>query len=849
MTGTLYTIEVQPRIPEALSRLTDLANDLMYSWDRHVRNMFYWLDPQLWEACNHNPRVFLRRVDQARLERAAEDPLYIKKYNSCISGYDSYLEQRPIPELAEHLDPQHDLVAYFCAEFGLHESLPIYSGGLGILAGDHCKAASDMGVPFVAVGLLYSRGYFHQNIDGAGNQHAHYIETRFEDIPAFPAVDPAGNEVTVEVPINDQDVVVKVWRAEAGHITLYLLDTDIAQNRAEHRGITHQLYGGDNQTRIQQEIVLGIGGVRALRALRVSPTVWHINEGHAAFLVLERVRELVASGLNFDSALEAVSGATVFTTHTPVPAGHDIFSRDLVQAHLAMYIKDLGLTEDRFMALGESPEARGQFNQTALAVRGSRFQNGVSRIHGTVSAEMCEFAWPQVPPEENPLTYITNGVHVPSFLHREWSYSFDVHFDSEWRDKMLNAPFWEGVENIPDHAFWSSHQTIKTLLIEDLRNRLQAQHTRNGLGSGEIERLTAQLKADTLLVGFARRFATYKRATLLFSDPARLARLVNDPERPVVFLFAGKAHPNDTPGQDLIRSINEFAHRPEFEGRILLVEGYDMALARKLVSGVDVWLNNPEHPLEASGTSGQKAGINGVLNLSVLDGWWAEGYKPGNGWAIRPHGPKFDPLERDREEGLELLDILEEEVVPLYYKRNGHGYSSEWIKRAKRSMITTLPRFNAQRMVMDYVRRCYAPASRQGRRLSADGHRNAQELARWKRFVASAWGKVRLRRVDEPPAELSSGDRLALRVLAGLGELSPDDVAVECLLGRPGSDSTFKVHGSHRLRAAEKTSSGDTLFALDLDLETCGLHHYKLRIYPIHPMLTHPFETGCMVWL
>jgi len=848
MTGTLYTIEVQPHIPEALSRLTDLANDLMYSWDRHVRNMFYWLDPKLWEQCNHNPRVFLRRIDQKRLERAAQDPLYIKKYNSCMSAYDTYLEQRQIPELVEHLDPQQDLVAYFCAEFGLHESLPIYSGGLGILAGDHCKAASDMGLPFVAVGLLYSRGYFHQTIDGAGNQHAHYIETRFDDIPAFPAVDPTGNEVVVTVPINDHDVNVKVWRAEAGHITLYLLDTDIPQNRHQHRGITHQLYGGDVHTRIQQEIVLGIGGARALRALHVTPTVWHINEGHAAFLILERVRELVAQDLEFDAALEAVSAATVFTTHTPVPAGHDIFSPELVETYLARYMAELGLNSEQFMALGESPEAHRQFNQTALAVRGSRFQNGVSKIHGNVSAKLCAFAWPQVPADENPLTHITNGVHVPSFLHREWSYSFDVHFDSEWRDKMLSIAFWEGIQNIPDHAFWSSHQTIKTLLIEDLRKRLQAQHTRNGLGSGEIERLTAQLKTDTLLIGFARRFATYKRATLLFSDPARLARLVNDPDRPVVFLFAGKAHPNDTPGQDLIRAINEFAHRPEFEGRILLTEGYDMALARKLVSGVDVWLNTPEHPLEASGTSGQKAGINGVLNLSVLDGWWAEGYEPGTGWAITPHGPKFDPLQRDHEESLELLDLLEEEVVPLYYKRSGQGYSAEWIARAKRSMSTTLPRFNAQRMVMDYVRNCYAPASRQGRTLAADGHRHARDLARWKRFVATAWDKVRLRRVDEPPAQMPVGNTLALRVLVELGELSPEDVVLECLLGHP-TPSGFEMKSTQRLKPSEKTASGDTLFAIDLDLATCGLHHYKLRMYPTHPKLTHPFETGRMLWL
>jgi starch phosphorylase len=849
MSGTNYSLEVQPRIPEPLSRLQDLADDLLYSWDRHVRNLFYWLDPELWDECDHKPRVFLRRLEQRRLDKAAEDPLYLKKYNSCLSAYDTYLEQKPIPEIGDHLDTNEDLVAYFCAEFGLHESLPVYSGGLGILAGDHCKAASDMGLPFVAVGLLYSRGYFHQTIDGQGNQHAHYIETNFDDIPVFPAVDPMGLDVHVKVPLRDRDIEVKVWRAEAGHITLYLLDTDIPANRPEDRGITHQLYGGDDHTRIQQEAVLGIGGVRALRAIHRNPTVWHINEGHAAFLVLERVRELVDGGLDFHSGLEAVASATVFTTHTPVPAGHDIFDRELIQTYLGRYIEQLGISEDAFMALGDSPEGHGRFNQTALAVRGSRFQNGVSRIHGGVSSRLCGFAWAQVPCDENPMTYVTNGVHVPTFLHREWSYNFDVHFEEEWRDKMLAPDFWEAIEHIPNHAFWASHQSIKTSLLEDLRARLSKQHMRNGLGSGEIKRMTECLKPDALFVGFARRFATYKRATLLFSDPQRLERLVNDPERPVVFVFAGKAHPNDIPGQDLIRVINEFSRRPEFEGKVLLVEGYDMSLARKLLTGVDVWLNTPEYPLEASGTSGQKAGINGVINLSVTDGWWGEGYSPDRGWAITPHGIGFERHQRDREESLELLDILEQQVVPLFYARNGKGYSEDWLALSKRSMINTLPRFNAQRMVMDYASRFYGPASRNGRALAQEGHANARQLAAWKQRVVKAWPKIKLRRVDTPSKELPFGDVLPIRVAVALNGLTPDDVAVECIVGRQASGAQFEAQSTHKFESSTTEASGETMFRLDLPLKSCGLFHYKIRIYPSHRLLTHPFETGWMVWL
>ncbi len=846
MTGTPYSLEVQPNIPAPLARLHELADDLLYSWDRHVRNLFYWLDPRLWEACGHNPRVFLRRLDQKRLDRAAGDPLYLKKYNGCLSAYDTYHRQEPNPDIAQHLDLERDLIAYFCAEFGFYESLQIYSGGLGILAGDHCKAASDLVLPFVAVGLLYRQGYFHQTIDAHGRQEVQYIETDFADIPVFPAVDGDGREVHVHVPIHGHDVEIKLWRAKAGHITLFLLDSDVPGNSPENRRITHQLYGGDLHTRIQQELILGIGGVRALRAMGVAPTIWHINEGHAALQAVERCRELVALGLEFDAALEAVAAATVFTTHTPVPAGHDIFSHELMHAHLGGYVRELGINEARFRALGESPENGGGFNLTALALRCSRFHNGVSQIHGDVASEMLSFVWPQVPDAENPIAYVTNGVHVPTFLSREWSYLFDAHFSSDWRDRMLDAPSWERIADIPNHAFWSTHQSIKTTLLDELRRRLEVQYRRNGCGVGEIKRLTQYLHPEVLVVGFARRFATYKRATLLFRDPERLARLVNDAKRPVVFVFAGKAHPNDQPGRELMRVIFEHSRRPEFEGRILLVEGYDLALGRKLVSGVDVWLNTPEYPLEASGTSGQKAGINGVINLSVLDGWWAEGYDGDNGWAITPHDRGFDANERDHEEALALLDILESQVLPLYYTRRDQGYPEDWLRKSKRSMSSTLPRFNSQRMVMDYVARYYAAAARQGRRLADDGFAQARALTAWKSRVAHSWPHVSLRRLDAPLPVIKSGGHLQIRVAVNLGGLDPEDVTVECLLsGEPDPATTQRV----ALSARDRNDAGETLFELDLTPQACGLHHYRLRLYPSHPLLTHPFETGYMLWL
>ncbi|HKJ22053.1 MAG TPA: alpha-glucan family phosphorylase, partial [Gammaproteobacteria bacterium] len=688
MTGTLYSLEVRPTLPERLSRLEELSNDLMYSWDRAVRRLFFRLDRDLWDSCGHNPKIFLHRVSQKRLEQAAEDPIYIEDYNRVLSVYDSYHSETST-RFDTLLNPDEDLIAYFCAEFGLHESVPLYSGGLGILAGDHCKAASDLRLPFVAVGILYRQGYFTQLIDAHGNQVAHYSPIHPTDLPIKPALDAEGKEVYVSVTMPGRQVKLKVWKAKAGHITLYLLDSDLQENNVADRSITYQLYGGDINTRMQQEVVLGIGGVRALRAVGLNPTVWHINEGHSAFMVLERSRELVGRGFDFDSAMELVSASTVFTTHTPVPAGHDIFDHHLMSTYFADYIKELKVDMHRFLELGSSPVNNQGFNQTALALRGSRFHNGVSRIHGGVASNMESYIWPQIPPDENPIGYVTNGVHVPTFLAREWINLFDMRFGGEWRNELRNDEYWERIDDIPDQSYWSLRQTLKSELLDDVRRRVFMQLRRNECSEVQIERATRYLhseQTDILTIGFARRFATYKRSTLLFTDPERLERLLADQQRPVVILFAGKAHPNDAPGQQLIKAIHDFTRRPGCEGKVILLEDYDLALARKLVMGVDVWLNNPEYPLEASGTSGQKVAINGGINLSVLDGWWDEGYNGANGWAITPHGEQHEPAYRDREEAYTLLEILEEQVVPLYYKRDKHGFSSDWVRLSKASM-------------------------------------------------------------------------------------------------------------------------------------------------------------------
>src|SRR3989338_1326443 len=709
--STSYILQVCPKIPARLARLEELANNLWYSWDRPTRALFARLHPGLWRATGQSPKAFLKRVDEQRLLDAAEDPIFIGNFNRVLAAYDTYHDyflQVGSPNWLH----KNDLIAYFCAEFGFHESFPIYSGGLGILAGDHCKAASDLRLPFIGVGLLYRQGYFHQTIDGEGNQIASNSDSDFDDMPIVPAHRADGSEAFTSVNLPGRKLNIKIWQARVGHITLYLLDTDLESNSP------HRLYGGDKVMRIEQEIVLGIGGVGALQELGLKPTVWHINEGHAAFLVLERIRQKIANeGLDFPAALEYVAVNTIFTTHTPVPAGHDHFNEGLVQAYFEHYYPELKLSREEFLALGRAKDSP-DFNMTALAIRCTRFNNGVSRIHGDVSSTICGDMWPEIEHKENPMTYVTNGVHAPTFLATEWIEVFERQLGLEWSARMNDVEFWEGVKRIPDHLFWSARQSLKAKMLNMVRERISAQHFRNHGSEAHLDRLLKYVNPENpniLTIGFARRFATYKRAAMLFGDLDWLREILHNPERPVVFIFAGKAHPADMPGQDLIRRITHVSKMPEFVGKILMVEGYDLALARKLVSGVDVWLNNPLYPLEASGTSGMKAGINGTINLSVLDGWWGESYDGKNGWAIKPVSESLSEEVRTREETSTLYELLQDQVVPLYYEHSKMGLSPDWVKMSNRSMATIMPRFNSKRMVGEYLAKCYLPASKQHR--------------------------------------------------------------------------------------------------------------------------------------
>ncbi len=857
MSGTRYQLEVNPKLPERLVRLDELANNLWYSWDRPTRTLFARLGSKLWGSVGHSPKAFLKRVDQHRLEEAAADPVFLGAMARVLSAYDTY-RAAPSREHNPHL-PEGDLIAYFCAEFGFHESLPIYSGGLGILAGDHCKSASDLNLPFVGVGLLYRQGYFLQTIDADGRQHATYNDTDFDDLPISPVLRADGSDLHVSVRLPGRDVQVKVWQAKVGLVTLYLLDTDIEENSPHDRDIAHQLYGGDKTTRIEQEILLGMGGVRALHEIGLKPTVWHINEGHAAFLIIERTRQLVQGGLDMSSALEAVASNTVFTTHTAVPAGHDHFGEDMIRHYFADCCRDLGCEMNTLLTLGRTPGGH-EFNMTALAIRGSRHQNAVSSIHGDISARICCDLWPQIDPEDNPIAHVTNGIHVPTFLSDLWHETFDRNLGPGWPQRLTDAQCWHEIHSIPDYLYWSVRQSMKSQMLYLVRHRISQQHLRSHGSQAHVDRMLRLADPENpkvLTIGFARRFATYKRATLLFQNLAWLKQLISDPQRPVVFIFAGKAHPADEPGQALIRRIAEVAAMPEFMGHILMVEGYDLRLARRMVSGVDVWLNNPVYPLEASGTSGMKAAVNGVINLSVLDGWWGEGHEgvsgQENGWAIKPTSSAYDQGidegRRDYEEGRTLYEILQDKVIPLYYDLGPMGYSPGWVAMSKRSIATITPRFNSARMVGEYVNKYYLPAARQWRQYSQEGFANARRLAEWKTRVRAGWPKVAIKRVDTPVRRIPFGAMVRFEVSIFIDSLDPADITVELLFARPNSNAQSRPPRHYRMEYQGLAPDGGRLFAAELKPEVCGKIEYRIRAYPYHPLLTHPFEMGMMVWL
>ena len=704
-----------PNLPARIGRLEELAFNLNWSWDNRARALFKRLDPELWSETQHNPVKVLNEIDPARLVHAAEDPDFLREYE--VTTKHLYRNGHRGPKWFAHEFPQltGQSIAYFSAEFGLHNSLPIYSGGLGILAGDHCKEASDLGIPLVGVGFVYPQGYFHQRIGADGWQQDIYEVLERKNAPIESASPDGKDRFLVELEVGPSKFFVEVWRVNLGSVVLYLMDTDVEENSPGDRELTARLYGGDKEHRIRQEIVLGIGGVRVLRALGIQPGVFHGNEGHTSFMLLERARELVKSGLKFEEAVEVIRSTSVFTTHTPVPAGHDAFPVQMMEKHFAGYWDDLGITKKQFMDLGFYVDS---FNMTVLAFNLAGRRNGVSELHGRVTRRMWQPIWPGVPEDQVPVTSITNGVHAPTWIAPELGQLFDRNLGPEWVDRHDEVAFWNKVAEIPDEEFWNVHQLLKKKLLSFARERARALWTEGAIDARQVIAMGTLLDPDALTIGFARRFTGYKRASLLFQDMDRIKKLILNRWRPVQIVFAGKAHPADEHGKHLIHQIYTLAADHDLAGHVAFIENYEMHAAHFLTQGVDVWLSNPRAPLEACGTSGQKAGMNGALNLSILDGWWYEGYNGNNGWAIGDPPEDLEVHYDDTADANALYELLEQQIVPLYYERDQHGLSHGWIQMAKESLRSVVPQYSASRMLKDYTRKMYVPAVMDSTKLS-----------------------------------------------------------------------------------------------------------------------------------
>ena len=855
----LGNISVLPPLPPSISRLQELSYNLWWTWSPDAQDLYESIDKELWEQVSENPIRFLRTVSLRRLERASRDDSYLQRYQSVLERFDAYMAvdantwfKRNFPER------QNELIAYFSAEFGLHEALPIYSGGLGILSGDHCKEASDMGLPFIGVGFLYPQGYFIQQINAEGRQEAIYEKIDFSEMPATQAVDADGIPVVVHVDLPGRTVYAKVWRIQVGRVVLYLMDTDVEENALQDRELSARLYGGDHEMRISQEYVLGIAGVRTLRALGFEPTVWHMNEGHSAFLSLERIRELVQQGIEFDTAVEIVRAGNIFTTHTPVPAGHDAFPFELVDKFFWQYWGQMGIDRERFLALARHEHEWGaEFSMTVLAFRLSAYQNGVSELHGQVSRKMWAHLWPDTPEDQVPIHHITNGVHTETWLAPELRSLYDRYFSPDWQEEKDAASAWQGIESVPDEALWATHLARKEKMVEFLRVRLKRQQLRHGEGHSKLTQIDMVFDADALTLGFARRFATYKRATLIFQDTERLKRLLNSPERPVQIVFAGKAHPADDFGKALIERIYRLSQEPDFFGKIAFIENYDINVARYLVSGVDVWLNTPRRPYEASGTSGQKAAMNGAPNLSILDGWWREGYNSENGWAIGEEREYKDVDTQDEADALSLYSILEDEVVPEYYTRR-----ADWLRRMRRAIATCGPQFSMRRMLAGYTRSLYVPAMNSNNAYRENHGETALQVSLWKRHVRNAWSSVHVAVPELPPAQAEIGDSVAFEAQVWSGRLPVDDLAVEVVtLPDGGAEGSTQPVTSRAFAMQVRPSSSEgqheseqfmsdesVLYHGTFVPEETGKYSFGVRVRPHHPALIHPLEMGLSVW-
>jgi starch phosphorylase len=853
MPRSIRTFTVLPRLPERLQALHKLAYNLWIAWSPDATALYRRIDHDLWDAVGHSPVKLLGQADQARLEQLLHDDGFLAHMDRVEAEFDNYMAGHGWFQETQAAARNPGLViAYFSAEFGIHESVPVYSGGLGVLSGDHLKSASDLGLPLCGVGLMYREGYFRQYLTADGWQQERYPENDFFNLPLIPELDAKKQPLTVSVPMANREVHARVWRLQVGRVPLYLLDTNIPRNSPEDKATTARLYGGDHDMRIRQELVLGVGGVRALRALGKEPAVCHMNEGHSAFCGLERIREMMErTGCDFATAREAVSAGTVFTTHTPVPAGNDVFTPHLIEHYLAPYLGSLKLTRDELLALGrQSPSDQGEgFGMTVLALRLSNIANGVSKLHGSVSRKMWHNIWPGLPDIEVPVISITNGVHTRSWVSPDMAHLYDRYLGSGWHGGPDDAGVWERVERIPDAELWRTHERRRERLVAFARSRVKRQLLARGALPAEVARADEVLDPETLTIGFARRFATYKRGSLIFKNFDRLLSIISSKDRPVQLIYAGKAHPKDHGGKELIAEIMQFARRPELRRRVVFLEDYDMNVCRYLIQGVDVWLNNPRRPLEASGTSGMKAACNGGLNLSILDGWWVEGYAGDNGFAIGAGEEYQDTQYQDEVESRALLDILEQEIVPQFYTRGADGLPRGWLRMMKRSIASLSPVYSTARMVAEYTTTAYLPSAERHRRLLSDGLAPAHALAEWRQRVRKLWPQVAVVSAEASgPEPMHVGGELRVRTRVQLGQLTPDDVQVQLYHGAVDNQGGIPRPSVSAMTPASRPEGGVWPYEGAITCRSSGQHGYTVRVLPKHADLQHPYEPGLLTW-
>ena len=856
--ATVRSFTVVPALQDTIAR------NMYWSWDPEFIDLFKRIDSNMWSACGHNPVRLLGSIPQTKLDDLAENQGFLNQLERAAEKLNAYLNEQTWYERVSS-ESNKPVIAYFCAEFGVHECLPIYAGGLGILAGDHLKSASDLGIPLVGVGLMYQKGYFRQYLNIDGWQQEVYVENDFYNMPVELVRKESGRPLTISVEYPGRCVVARIWCVSIGRVKLFLLDTNLPVNSPIDRMITSSLYGGDRELRIRQEIMLGIGGLKALSAMGIQPTVCHMNEGHAAFMALERIRELKGqTDMTFEDAVEATRAGNVFTIHTPVKAGLDEFRVELMDKYFGGYFPKLGVNRQRFLALGRIlPDDDGEpFKMPILALKLSGYANGVSELHGQVSRGIWGSLWPGTPLNEVPIISVTNGIHIKNWISDELSCLYDKYLGPNWADEAMDKTVWESIDQIPDEELWQIHKRCKEQLIVFVRNRLKAQMQRRGTYHTELNHAEEVLDPEALTIGFARRFAGYKRGNLLLKNPDRLVKLLNNSDRPIQIVFSGKAHPKDTEGKDIIRQIVHFANQSSVRRRIVFLENYDIDIARFLVSGVDVWLNNPRRPMEASGTSGMKAAVNGILNMSTADGWWCEGYTPEGGWIIGAGENCDDADYQDVVESQAIYDMLENEVIPLFYTRSADNLPRAWIRRVKNSIKWIAPRFNTHRMVAEYTRRFYHPSAAKWRYLNAEGCFKAKAFSNWKAQMKSDWQELAVSDVvmevqnDDGQQEvnpkqplLKVGSQLSIRARIKLGKIMPNDVSVELYHGPVDNWENIKDGSAVRMnyeKAAEQ--EGEHWFVGSMPCSETGQRGVAVRILPKHPDLTNPYEMGLILW-